>query len=107
MRVVLRTLELHLDNPALNFETLATLLAKKPRELKSSLEDHGTSFRKELERCRKERAEMLLSKTDLSSASVGARVGMPDPSAFARAFRRWTGMTPTAFREVIETSSSD
>ena len=107
MQVVRRTLELHLDNPALNFETLAMLLAKKPRELKSSLEDHETSFRKELETCRKERAEILLSTTDLSSAAVGTRVGMPDPSAFARAFKRWTGMTPTAYRQVIETSSSD
>ncbi|MGW8379762.1 AraC family transcriptional regulator [Streptomyces sp. ODS28] len=43
-------------------------------------------------------AKRLLLHTDLSAAAVGERLGFPEPTVFARFFRRGTGETPTAFR---------
>jgi AraC family L-rhamnose operon transcriptional activator RhaR len=49
-------------------------------------------------RRRAERAAALLSTTDDPVAEVGTAVGWPDPSYFARRFRREFGSTPRAYR---------
>lgn len=51
--------------------------------------------------CRMDTARRLLadSRFDrLTSAEIGRRVGLLDPSHFVRAFRRATGQTPGALR---------
>jgi AraC family L-rhamnose operon transcriptional activator RhaR len=47
---------------------------------------------------RAERAAILLASTDDSVADVGAEVGWPDPSHFARRFRSAYGIGPRAYR---------
>ena len=39
-----------------------------------------------------------LQDTDRAVADIAARVGFAEPSAFYRAFRKWTGMRPTDYR---------
>lgn len=51
-----------------------------------------------LARVRTERASMLLARTDLLIAQVGAAVGWTDPSYFTRRFRTLSGLTPSAYR---------
>lgn len=51
-----------------------------------------------LARVRAERAAALLTRTDYAVARVGALVGWPDPTYFARRFRMLVGLTPTAYR---------
>lgn len=51
-----------------------------------------------LARQRVERAAVLLARTDLTVAEVGAAVGWSDPSYFTRRFRELVGMTPRAHR---------
>ena len=41
---------------------------------------------------------MYLSKTTLTIAEVTYLLGYSEPTAFHRAFRRWHGTTPQAFR---------
>jgi AraC-like DNA-binding protein len=43
-------------------------------------------------------AKRLLVHTELSGLAIGARIGLPDPSAFTKFFRTRTGETPAAFR---------
>jgi AraC-like DNA-binding protein len=43
-------------------------------------------------------AKRLLVHTELTGAAIGARVGMPDPTAFTKFFRTRVGETPAAFR---------
>jgi transcriptional regulator GlxA family with amidase domain len=43
-------------------------------------------------------AKRLLVPTDLAITAVAARVGMPDPAAFGKFFRRQTGEAPATFR---------
>ncbi|MFF2847569.1 helix-turn-helix domain-containing protein [Streptomyces sp. NPDC058001] len=51
-----------------------------------------------LNQCRAKRASSLLAHTDLPVSTVGLRVGWPDPTHFARRFRVFFGVSPTAFR---------
>jgi AraC-like DNA-binding protein len=43
----------------------------------------------------------LLAHTELTSTAIAGRVGMPDPAAFGKFFRRQTGETPATFRDRI------
>ncbi len=44
------------------------------------------------------RAKALLRSSAMTTAEAAARSGYESESAFVRAFRRETGMTPSAFR---------
>jgi AraC family L-rhamnose operon transcriptional activator RhaR len=51
-----------------------------------------------LARVRAEHAAALLTRTQLPVARVGATVGWPDPTYFARRFRTLSGLTPSEYR---------
>jgi AraC-like DNA-binding protein len=46
-------------------------------------------------------AKRLLAHTELTSTAIAGRVGMPDPAAFGKFFRRQTEETPATFRDRI------
>jgi len=87
------------DNRAFpNIDEVARRMHVSARTLKRRLAERDTSFTSLLEEARRERALLLLRAGELSVDEVGRRVGYSDPANFARAFRRWTGKTPRAFR---------
>lgn len=49
-------------------------------------------------------AKVLLYQSNLSISEVAAEVGLLDPSYFSRLFKKYEGITPLAFRQMIETS---
>lgn len=61
-------------------------------------ESTGDAPYQHMTRLRVERAECLLKKTDLKVSEICRQVGYNDHSHFASLFRRYTGMTPRAFR---------
>jgi len=69
-----------------------------PRTLRRRLAEEGTSFRGVLERIRFEAAEERLREPTLSLAEIAAELGYADQANFARAFRGWTGESPSAYR---------
>ncbi|HTJ43672.1 MAG TPA: AraC family transcriptional regulator [Kofleriaceae bacterium] len=69
------------------------------RTLKRRLAEHDTSFSALLDEARRDRATHLLRAGELGVDEIGARLGYSDPANFARAFRRWTGISPRAFRK--------
>jgi AraC-like DNA-binding protein len=77
---------------------VARRLAVSPRSLQRRLDERGTSFSTELDAVRRALAEAHLAARDLSIAEVAFVLGFSDQPAFTRAFSRWTGMTPHAFR---------
>ncbi len=77
---------------------LANLLSVPERSLRRLLGQQGTSFRVLIEEARYEVARQLLVDTDLSTADIATSLDYADPSAFSRAFRRWTGSPPAAWR---------
>lgn len=47
---------------------------------------------------RMDRARSLLQRPALSVTQIGIRIGFREASSFTRAFRKFTGLTPTDFR---------
>jgi AraC-like DNA-binding protein len=76
----------------------ARRLGTSPRTLQRRLAAEGTSFQEVLDGGRRETAESALASSGLSCAEIGYLLGFSEPAAFHRAFKRWTGRTPLAFR---------
>jgi AraC-like DNA-binding protein len=78
---------------------LARHYATSTRSLHRMLASDGTSFKRLLDAVRFEVARQLLTGTDMSAAELAVALRYSDASAFSRAFRRWTGSPPGAWRE--------
>lgn len=62
------------------------------------LRDEGTDFTEIRTQTRRDRAIALLTEHDSSVEQIAEALDFSESSAFVRAFRRWTGMTPLAYR---------
>ncbi|MCB9659580.1 MAG: AraC family transcriptional regulator ligand-binding domain-containing protein [Sandaracinaceae bacterium] len=82
-----------------SLDDVAKRLRTSPRTLRRQLEREGTRFSTLLEDARRRDALRLLDNPALSAARVAAMLGYEDPANFTRAFRRWTGRTPTRYRQ--------
>lgn len=78
---------------------LARAMRMSPRTLKRRLADHGTTFSAIRDDVRRQRALLLLDNRALSIGEVAAKLGYSELPNFTRAFRKWTGRTPLAYRE--------
>ncbi len=79
--------------------TLAKRLNTSTRSLQRRLSERKTSFSDLHDAVRRELAATLLEDDNLLLPDVAQRLGFKDVSAFHRAFRRWTGVSPRAFVE--------
>ena len=61
----------------------------------------GTGFGALLREVREERAQALLRRPSLAIEEIAWRLGFHDPDAFSRAFRAWTGLSPSEFRRAL------
>ena len=84
---------------------IAPRLHMSPRTLHRRLEEEGTSFRQVLTEVRRELAARHLSERRLAIGEIAFLLGFSEPSAFHRAFKRWTGHGPLSYRELAQTAS--
>jgi AraC-like DNA-binding protein len=68
------------------------------RTLQRKLSEESTSYKDLLDETRRELANQYLRQACLSVSEVTYLLGFSEPSNFARAFKRWTGRTPSEFR---------
>lgn len=80
------------------FEKLAASLHTTPSTLRRRLEDEQVSYQKIKDSVRRERAINQLKANIKSNAEIAEELGFGDPSTFYRAFKKWTGQTPNAYR---------
>lgn len=80
-------------------DSIAKTLHVSRRTLQRKLAAEKTSVREELERVRKQAALVLLKNPAMTIAEVATRLGFAEPSQFTRAVRRWTGRTPSKWRQ--------
>lgn len=92
-RVLLQNLANH---PS--FEATAAQLQTPFRTLRRQLENQGTSFRTLLDELRSHLAAKYLRDTAMTNEDIAFALGFSDAANFRRAFSRWTGTSPTAFR---------
>ena len=76
---------------------VASVLSMHPRTLNRRLLAEGKSFRDLLSEARCEVARQLLSVTTMKITAIAQALGYANPSAFTRAFERWSGMPPSAW----------
>ncbi len=93
-----RVQQLLRQQPRSGKERIAEKLALSGRHLNRKLADEGTSFKLLRERELHRMAEQLL-RGQPRLAEVAAALGFSDESAFTKAFRRWSGVTPGQFRQ--------
>ncbi|WP_136656460.1 AraC family transcriptional regulator [Nitratireductor sp. XY-223] len=77
---------------------VASELGMSERTLQRRLNLEGTTFRTVFTEVRRDIAEATLSDPDISLGETAFLLGFSEPSAFHRAFKRWTGQTPAAYR---------
>jgi AraC-like DNA-binding protein len=80
-------------------DTVASRLYRSTSTLQRQLSAEGTSYRDILETTRRSLAEKYLRDGDYTQAEIAYMVGFSDQSNFARAFKRWTGMSPGQYRK--------
>ncbi|MHB8872489.1 MAG: AraC family transcriptional regulator [Myxococcaceae bacterium] len=78
---------------------LAKRLGLSERTLRRRLEESGTTFRELLDQTRGELAQGYIRDRRIPLSEVAFLLGFSEPSTFHRAFRRWTDMTPAAWRQ--------
>ncbi|WP_419997089.1 AraC family transcriptional regulator [Streptomyces boninensis] len=83
---------------------VAGRLAVSPATLRRRLEAEGTSFTGLKDAVRRDAAITSLAQGQEPIAELAARLGFAEDASFHRAFRRWTGTTPGAYRGRCETS---
>jgi AraC-like DNA-binding protein len=86
-------------------ESLAAALSMSKEKLAGQLKVRGTSYQQLLGDARRELAEEYIVRVDLSVNEIAYMLGFSDCSNFARSFRRWTGQSPTDFRENLRGGS--
>jgi AraC-like DNA-binding protein len=93
-----RTILALLDDGRTDADLVATRLHMSRRTLQRELKARGTTHKDLLDDIRRERAVRLLGEGHRTIADVASHLGFSDERAFFRAFHRWTGTTPNAFR---------
>lgn len=71
------------------------------KEFQHLLSEHGYSFRSFVDDLRHGLAASYMNDARLSLAEISYQLGFSEQSAFQRAFKRWTGVTPGKYRELV------
>ncbi|MBS0452812.1 MAG: AraC family transcriptional regulator [Proteobacteria bacterium] len=86
------------DFPAL--DEMARSLGLSGRTLQRRLMAQGRNYQELVDEVRTALASEYLTQTTLSVEEVGQRVGFSEASNFRKAFRKWTGQAPAAYRSL-------
>ena len=79
-------------------ELVAERLSINVRNLQRRLKSLGTSYQDLIDEVRHDHAITLVIDSDIALTEIAYRIGYAEPSAFYKAFRRWTGYTPGDYR---------
>jgi AraC-like DNA-binding protein len=96
--LVRQRLAARMEGGAPSMAEVARVLGTSQRSLHRRLSEEGTTFNDLLDEVRREFSQRYLARPRLAVAEVAYLVGFNDPSAFFKAFRRWTGVTPSQYR---------
>ena len=81
-----------------DIRAIAAAMRTSARTLQRRLHGAGLTYAGLVQDARREAASRLLATSDQTVGDVARLLGYSDPAHFARAFQRWTGLTPREFR---------
>ncbi len=93
------------DDPAPTLALLAQSCGLSPATLRRRLEAEGSAWGQLKDEVRRDLALQLLAEGRRSVGDIAARLGFNDASTFYRAFRKWTGSAPGAWRSAARASA--
>jgi len=80
-----------------SLEKAASDMGMSGRTLRRRLAEDGTTYQQELDLVREKLSKEYFFRGGTSVTELALMLGFADSSAFAKAFRRWTGISPTEF----------
>jgi len=80
---------------------IARSLGIGERSIQLKLQEEGTTFRELLDDVRKEMAMAHLRENKSSTTDIAFLLGFSEPSVFSRTFKKWTGLSPQAYRKTL------
>ncbi len=86
--------------PALTLVDAAQSLDISPATLKRKLSEHGMTFKALVDEVRRRQAVNFISMQKLNNEQSASKMAFTDITNFRRAVKRWTGLTPSALREL-------
>ena len=98
-QVVLRHLSDRLSDGLPKAVTVARQMGLSERTLHRRLSGLGLSYQSVMEKAQRRLSEGLMVRSAHSIAEIAFLSGYSEQSAFSRAFKRWSGQTPAAYRE--------
>ncbi|WP_349962799.1 AraC family transcriptional regulator [Rhizobium sp. ZPR3] len=81
------------------FDDLAAQMRMSPSTLRHRLHAEGQNYAAIRDEIRRDLAIEMLQTTEFGVGEIATRLGFSEPSAFHRAFRKWTARSPAAFRK--------
>lgn len=90
-----------LSSRALNKDRVAERLHISTRGLQLKLAARDTSFQEILDHTRRTQALALMSRSSVSVTEAAFSLGFSEVSNFTRAFKRWTGLSPSQYRQSL------
>ena len=84
---------------AANKESVAELLNTSPRTLTRRLQEENTQFSHLLRDVRMEKAQLSLENFSIDMQELAHELGFADRRGFERAFKQWSGQTPSAYHK--------
>jgi AraC-like DNA-binding protein len=88
----------HYDGTKPSMESVARRLGVSSRSLRRRLSEEGMTYAEVVDEAMADVARRMLYDRARSIQDIADRLGFSEPSAFHRAFKRWTGLTPGQFR---------
>lgn len=89
-----------LRKQAYRIEEVANQLNMSVRTLQRKLKESDCSYQQLLDDVRRQLAEFYLSEARISMSEIAFLVGYQEQSSFNHAFKSWSGLSPTAYREL-------
>lgn len=90
---------LHLRTPPPRLQEIAQALCLTVQTLHRHLQHEGTGYQRLLDELRRDFAIDLLLRQHQSVAQVAHQLGFAEPRSFSRAFKQWTGQSPSDLRK--------
>lgn len=87
-----------LEEESINIDAIAQVMGLSRSQLQSKLKDEGYNFREIVGLIRIERAKKLLCDTQMTLTQIADSIGYAQLAVFTRAFKRFTGTTPSLWR---------